>query len=76
MSATRVEQTVRGDCGRAVDLYGGQSAMDGLWYWAAYRCEHRGGQRKMVRKLLGANGVPSSVVRVGLDGGQPGRPFP
>ncbi|RKI03192.1 hypothetical protein D7Y15_33625 [Corallococcus sp. AB030] len=47
MPATRVEQTVCGDCGREVDLYGGQSAMDGLRYWAAYRCGHCGGQLEM-----------------------------
>jgi hypothetical protein len=47
MSATRVEQGVCGDCGRAVDLYGGQSAVGGLRYWAAYRCEHCGGQLEM-----------------------------
>ncbi|AFE06392.1 hypothetical protein COCOR_05473 [Corallococcus coralloides DSM 2259] len=47
MSATRVDQPVCGDCGRAVDLYGGQSAMDGLGYWAAYRCEHCGGPLEM-----------------------------
>jgi hypothetical protein len=47
MPATRVEQTVCGDCGRAVDLMGGQSSMGGLRYWAAYRCEHCGGQLEM-----------------------------
>ncbi|RKG48285.1 hypothetical protein D7X30_40905 [Corallococcus sp. AB011P] len=147
MSATRVEQTVCGDCGRAVDLYGGQSARHGLRYWAAYRCEHCGGQLEMdgigmppesfrqallreegtwgldvqalgahvvlalkclraelgltladasalkaripgvvregtrvemewLRKLLGANGVTSSVVRAGLDGSESGEPVP
>ncbi|NOK22648.1 hypothetical protein [Corallococcus carmarthensis] len=47
MPATRVEQMACGDCGRPVDLYGGQSAVGGLRYWASYQCEHCGGRREM-----------------------------
>lgn len=61
MSATRVEQTVCGDCGRAVDLYGGQPARDGLRYWAAYRCEHCGGQLEM-----DGIGMPPELFRQAL----------
>ncbi|QAT86753.1 hypothetical protein EJ065_5218 [Corallococcus coralloides] len=79
MSATQVDQTVCGDCGRAVDLYGGQSAADACTLKDRIPWGVREGTRvemEWLRKLLGANGVTSSVVRLGLDGSEPGKPVP
>ncbi|MCY1045335.1 hypothetical protein OV208_28725 [Corallococcus sp. bb12-1] len=51
-------ESVCGDCGRPVELIAGQSAFDGLRWWASYTCAHCG---RMIE--MDGWGIPEASFR-------------